>query len=585
MSRLKTYEERRNAAVSIVLQILCSNLFYTNLKDDKAIHKLISLKLTEAGGRSSPEGKRLQQLIEKTEKEIGKSTPYHTYFSEGFLESLSSISTPDVALHLEKSCRYFPFWDDIDLQYCIDTILDDIDNPLWRRPPLEKALSWMKGKLETSNRSFISVTSQPTSLNKSSAKTPQADILRYFPAVAAIVGNAPTDDSALTDLALWLGHWYVRNEKFAHAPRYTLLGKMQDQYHAASDTSKFLKACQRLHEALTLCLTTESEARKLLGNWFSPESWQAIRTAMKWWTGWIKEQRQIKQPMRTPADTYLEALKRIPLAVEWVNNSPRYVVYPARLDSTSFNADVRALREGFENTIPTLSVAHTKHLWSQFGKLLEIDIEGFKRRREWFERQDYGLDFLPEDYPALRFEVADNPDGLQAGQWVGPSFWTDIIVLLQFKQTAAQSAFEMLNAILPIKDVQPVPRPPKFSPALDISAPIDPEEEWSHLLHKNVVFTLVQLDKLLASAGLLKDSISRTPMDELKGSVWVGVIEALKERRYLERGSNNAVLYRVLADRYGSDIIKYSTITRPYNKENKNSAPYYSRILALLPAP
>ena len=107
------------------------------------------------------------------------------------------------------------------------------------------------------------------SLDQSSAKGPLSYILRYFPAVADALGNAPTDESALTGLALWLGHWYERNDKFSDAPRCTLPGQIQEQQAASSDTDGFLKACLRLHKAITRRLAAEHSAKELLGSVFS----------------------------------------------------------------------------------------------------------------------------------------------------------------------------------------------------------------------------------------------------------------------------------------------------------------------------
>lgn len=265
---------------------------------------------------------------------------------------------------------------------------------------------------------------------------------------------------------------------------------------------------------------------------------------MKWWAGWIREQKAIEPPVRTPADAYLAALQRIPLAVEWVNSSPRYVVYPAQLDSTSFDADIRALREGFENNIPTLSVVHAKHLRGQLGKLLEIDKEGFKRRREWFERQEYGLDFLPEDYPALRFEVADDPDGLQQGQWVGPSFWTDIIALLQYKQDAARSAFEKLNAVLPIDESQPVPEPLKRYVASDTTPPQQPPV---------ASYPWAEIEALAEQIKLRKDGRFLVVGNKI-AAAGAGFIDALLDAGILPATLTRPVLYAEFTRHYGQPI-------------------------------
>jgi hypothetical protein len=81
------------------------------------------------------------------------------------------------------------------------------------------------------------------------------------------------------------------------------------------------------------------------------------------------------------------------------------------------------------------------------NELLNIDRAGVKYRREQFERGEYGLNFLPADYPALRFDVAGQSEGFK-WQWVSPLFWGGLNALLQYKQDAARAAYEQLAAVL-----------------------------------------------------------------------------------------------------------------------------------------
>lgn len=58
------------------------------------------------------------------------------------------------------------------------------------------------------------------------------------------------------------------------------------------------------------------------------------------------------------------------------------------------------------------------------------------------------LNFLPADYPSLRFDVAGQQSGFK-WQWVSPMFWGGLSTLLQYKQMAARAACEQLAAALP----------------------------------------------------------------------------------------------------------------------------------------
>lgn len=133
--------------MSIVLELLCTTLFFIHHDNDDEANQALINSQVEAAGRYSTEGKRLRARIERTEKELSGMVPYHKHFPEGFLAVLNSISTPDVALYLEKSCSFFPWWDAIDLQYCIDTIADGLEDTRWKKAPLRRAASWARERL------------------------------------------------------------------------------------------------------------------------------------------------------------------------------------------------------------------------------------------------------------------------------------------------------------------------------------------------------------------------------------------------------------------------------------------------------
>ena len=283
------------------------------------------------------------------------------------------------------------------------------------------------------------------SLDQSSAKGPLSYILRYFPAVADALGNAPTDESALTELARWLMRWHVRNNKFALTPHYTLPGKMRERLSEAPNAGQFLQACELLHDSLTERLAIEPTARQLLGVAFSTENWQAVRDALKWWAGWIRAESELAHPVRTGADVYLEALERIPITIRKVGNIPQYVV----TTSSDFDKEMRPLWEGFEAAMWTLDFEARQSLRGSLGRLRDVDREKLKRQREQFEQNEqyaYPLEWLHNEYQPFRFEIAGHPDGFQDGQPVGATFWADLSVLVLLKQGAVQSALTLLNA-------------------------------------------------------------------------------------------------------------------------------------------
>lgn len=94
-------------------------------------------------------------------------------------------------------------------------------------------------------------------------------------------------------------------------------------------------------------------------------------------------------------------------------------------------------------------------------------------------------------------------------------------------------------------------------------------------------FTVSKLDRLLVSLGLLRDAETCQLTNEAKGSVWIGIIEALRERKQVRRG-NNAAVYEALQGSYPEIGVKKRTIQTPYQETNELARFYYGRALAFL---
>lgn len=301
--------------------------------------------------------------------------------------------------------------------------------------------------------------------------TPAADVRRYFPDVATIHGSTATDANALHQLAVWLLHWAERHGHRLASNEYSLAGRLRKQQAAHPNAGKFLKACRRLHEALLPLAADEPGVKQLLGDTYGPHSRTNLTAVLKWWAGWLKEQ---QLTLDDPAGAYLAALRRVPVVEEWENGSPRYNL-PTHLGIyDEFEAEITPLRQAFEAALSDLPTKKKRALRAGFNELLGIDRAGVQRRREQFERGEYGLDFLPADYPALRFDVAGPAEGFK-WQWVSPMFWGGLSTLLQYKQQAAHAADKQLAATLP--DTPPTasslalsPTPP--NPPISASKPI-----------------------------------------------------------------------------------------------------------------
>lgn len=285
--------------------------------------------------------------------------------------------------------------------------------------------------------------------------TPGADVRRYFPKAANVHGTTVSDTNALQQLAVWLLHWAERPD----SKRYSLPGQLRKQMAAHPDAAKFLKACRRLHEALTPLAATEQETKSLLGKEYRPNSRTNLQAVLTWWAGWIREQSEVQ---RHPARAYLAALKRMPIVEEQENGTPRYSIPIHLMDWDGFAADIAPLRQAFDDALPDLSPDQKRALRHDVGALLRIDSEQLKRQQQRFDKQEYFPANLPADYPNLRFEVAGQPGGLShAHQWVSSFFWSGLRALLHYKQIEARDAFEKLNAAL--GEFEPeLPNPAQF---------------------------------------------------------------------------------------------------------------------------
>jgi hypothetical protein len=275
--------------------------------------------------------------------------------------------------------------------------------------------------------------------------TPAADVRRYFPDVATIHGSTATDANALQQLTVWLLHWAERHSHQPASSEYSLAGRLRKQQAAHPNAGKFLKACRRLHEALLPLAADEIGVKQLLGKEYGSHSRTNLISVLKWWASWIKEQQLTHDD---PTGAYLAALRRVPVVEEWENGSPRYNL-PTHLGIyDEFEAEIAPLRQAFEAVLPDLPTKKNRALRAVLNELLSIDRTGVQRRREQFERGEYGLDFLLADYPALRFDVAGQA-GAFKWQWVSPMFWGGLNALLQYKQQAARAAWEQLAAAHP----------------------------------------------------------------------------------------------------------------------------------------
>ena len=339
--------------------------------------------------------------------------------------------------------------------------------------------------------STLQYSSQQNSHNfTDAANTAAADVRQYFPAVATIHGSTATHVNALQQLAVWLLHWAEQHGHRPTSDEYSLAGRLREQQAAHSHAGKFLKACRRLHNALQQLAADEQDVKQLLGSEHNPHSRANLAAVLKWWAGWIKEQQLAHDD---PAGAYLAALRRVPVEEEWENGSPRYTLPTYLGIYDEFEAEISPLRQAFEAALPDLPTKKKRAIHHGLTELMGIDRTGVQRRREQFERGEYGLDFLPSDYPALRFNVAGQ-SGAFKWQWVGPLFWSGLGALLQYKQAAARAACEQLTAALP--EVAHRVEAPAGSPAIPLLTPAVIRTLYLKLLeHSSLVGELTAYQK------------------------------------------------------------------------------------------
>lgn len=273
------------------------------------------------------------------------------------------------------------------------------------------------------------------SLDQPIAKGPLSDILRYFPTVAATLGNKPTDESALIDLAVWLSHWQERNGKFAEV-QYSLPGQIEQQQRAAPDEGKFLKACIRLHEALTPRLAAEQPAKNLLGSRFNADKWQAIREAVTWWAGWIKKQGH------SPVRQYLDALKTIPV----FQNTLHQWDLDARVCDDSISRELAPLQREFKHVYRELPTEQQQGLLRELRIIADFDTERIKRYREDYEQNRYALELLVSNVDEFVFPVWDRIQTVF--NQVSPMFWSWLRACIAIRRGEARALLVALGATL-----------------------------------------------------------------------------------------------------------------------------------------
>lgn len=239
------------------------------------------------------------------------------------------------------------------------------------------------------------------------------------------------------------------------------------------------------------------------------------------------------------AAAFWEALRRISMLVEWENNSPRYTVPVHLLGYDDFNEDLRALRGAFEAALPKLKTKHLRLLRGELGELLSIDRQSFRRREALYNEQKYALQFLPDDYPILRFEVAEPGRGLASPwQWVNPSIWTDFVVLMQYKQEVARAIYDKISAALDKPPYPfPITAPLPDNPAIETPAPPVAAYPWAEI-------------EALAVRIELRKAGRFTPAGKLVASAVAGLIDALREAEMLPAAATLPTLYAAFGHHY-----------------------------------
>ena len=99
-------------------------------------------------------------------------------------------------------------------------------------------------------------------------------------------------------------------------------------------------------------------------------------------------------------------------------------------------------------------------------------------------------------------------------------------------------------------------------------------------------FTEQSLTKILVSVGLLVDAHTRAHTGDSKPRAWRAVVEALRERKYLEPGGDAVALYKALNNAYGpapGQLPSKRNLQDPMNENNADAKLAYTRARALLP--
>lgn len=217
----------------------------------------------------------LYAAISAEAKKVGRLLPYSNTFAPAFIEKLKAEQEVEDYLqfvrepHYPGAAGFYLFDKADDLAYFRDLIADHLDQyPQDHIPKMRRAIRFLTAEIERMAepganpfRSSIINSRQPVA-----PKSPLDDVRRFFPAVAAALGNNPTEKSALADLAFWLVRWA---ERYGHRPEsksYSLAGRLREQQAAHPNAGKFLKACHRLHKALLPIAANEQALKELLNS-------------------------------------------------------------------------------------------------------------------------------------------------------------------------------------------------------------------------------------------------------------------------------------------------------------------------------
>lgn len=396
-----------------------------------------------------------------------------------------------------------------------------------------------------------------------------ADIHQHFPGILSWPFVPYPLEFVLPGLACYVG------EVWASPRQHSAPQDFDRAYYNQSPAGRrdFLAALRRVYDALTKELSSDPFGSQL----FATMSWKETNEApaqskevmhalaqrgAAWLGGWLNwRDLSSADQLLTALDTVGIANHNLRLTVAEPERPPRlYVPDCAPEDEGPRFA---ALLREFERALP--------------GK--KSDRRNLLRRLERLRTLPLALlrDGPPYTLPA-RFSALHWPGLLErpAESEVLETFWPDLEQALRTRIEWAGRAYSIVAGTLPAPAPQPLDTP--------VSNATAPADVWAGLLRTGIEFSLPDLDRLLVNVGLLNDAASRTPTPDFKGSAVVGVVSALRERRYLLSG-NNAKLAEVLAERYGRDVAKPHTVGRNYEPLPNSARQVYTRALAFLPKP